>query len=220
MLRALLLTTFALSGLPVHAAGGHYAVDDAEVMEDGRCKIESWYQRFSGAGRLLHLGAACGVGPLELGAATEPQREDGASTASHALGVKWATPVAPGLSAGLSATPVWQAHSRPRFQGTAANALLTWTPAENWRLHANLGRDFVRRGDDQARGGTAIDWTPGGGAWQLAAERYRQQGGHFVRAGLRWTSDSHWIVDLSRAVKRRGQGESVWTVGLTREFDR
>ena len=220
MLRCALPTLFALSCLPAHAAGGHHAVDDAEVMEDGRCKVEGWYERSPGPGHLLHLGSACGVGPVELGAATEPQRRDGASTAGHALSAKWATGVAPGLSVGLSASPLWHAHARPRFQGTTANALLTWAPADNLRLHGNLGRDFVHRGGDESRGGAAIDWTPGGGAWQLAAERYRQEGGHFARAAVRWTAARDWLVDISRAVRLRGAGESSWSFGLTREFDR
>ncbi len=220
MLRSVLFTSLALPFVAAHAAGGHHAVDDAEVMEDGRCKIESWHERSSGSGRLLHLGGACGVGSVELGAATEPQRQDGASTAGHSLSVKWATEVAPGLGAGLSVAPGWQAHARPRLQGTTASALLTWSPIGNVRLHGNLGRDFVYGGEDLSRGGVAFDWTPGGGAWQLAAERYRQEGGHFVRAALRWTPARDWLVDVSRAVKRRGDGESSWTVGLTREFDR
>lgn len=207
------------SGL-AQAAGGHHAVDDAELLDEGRCKLESWYERSSSSGRLLHLGAGCRVGALELGAATEPQRQDGSSTSDHSLAIKWATEVAPGLSAGLSASPSWQAHARPRFQGTTAAALLTWEAVENVRLHGNLGRDFVHRGGDESRGGVAIDWTPGGGAWQLAAERYRQEGGHFARAGLRWAPSKDWIVDLSRAVRIRGAGESSWTIGLTREFDR
>lgn len=220
MLRSALLAALAVSCVPAHAAGGHHAVDDAEVMEDDRCKLESWYERSSAAGRLFHLGGACGVGPLELGGATEPQRQDGASTAEHSLSAKWATEVAPGLSAGLSATPVWQAHERPRFQRTTAVTLLTWTPADNVRVHGNLGRDFVHRGGDEARGGVSTDWTPGGGAWQLAAERYRQEGGHFARVAVRWTAAKDWLVDLSRAVKLRGAGESSWSFGLTREFDR
>lgn len=201
-------------------AGGHHAVDEAEIAEPGQCGLESWAERSSGSGRLLHLGLECRVGPVELAAATEPQRQDGASTSEHALQVKWAREFAPGLRAGVSAGPKWQAHARPRFQGTQAAALLTWSAREDLRLHANLGRDFVHRGGDEPRHGVAVDWTPGGGAWQLAAERYREEGGHFARVGLRWTAAPHWTVDVSRAQHLRGAGASSWTLGLQRAFDR
>lgn len=75
-------------------------------------------------------------------------------------------------------------------------------------------------GDDAGRHGVAADWTPGGGAWTMAAERYRQEGGHFVRIGLRWSVAKDWQLDLSRAAHLRGAGESSWTAGLKREFDR
>lgn len=182
--------------------------------------MESWYERSSAPGRLLHLGAGCRVGPVELGAATEPQRQSGAHAADHGVQVKWASELAPGFSAGVVAGASWQAHARPRSQGSSASALASWSPVAHVGLHANLGRDFVHRGADQPRGGIAIDWTPGGGAWQLAAERFRQEGGHFARVGVRWTPAPDWVLDVSRAVRRRGAGDSSWTVGLTREFAR
>jgi hypothetical protein len=219
-LRGVLFCCLLSGGGALQAAGGHHAVDDAELVEEGRCEFESWFQRESGAGRLLHLGADCRVGPVELGASTEPQRARGESTADHAIGIKWAREIASGLSIGLAASPEWQAHARPRFQGTVARTLLTWSAGENVRLHANVGRDFVHRGSDEPRHGAAIDWRPGGGAWELAAERYREEGGHFARAGVRWTPGKDWRLDLSRAVRLRGDGESSWTLGLQREFDR
>ncbi|TFZ06655.1 hypothetical protein EZ313_08535 [Ramlibacter henchirensis] len=160
-----------------HAAGGHHAVDDALLVEEGRCEFESWHERPSGSAHLLHLGAGCRIGAVELAAATDRQRQAGATSAGHSLQVKWATELTPSLSAGFAASPRWRAHARPRFQGTTAAALLTWSAVENVRLHANLGRDFVHRDQDETRGGIAVDWSPGAGAWQLAAERFRQEGG-------------------------------------------
>jgi len=202
------------------AAGGHHAIDDAAILEPGACKVEGWYERSSAPGRLLHLGTGCRVGPVEVAAATEPQRQDGSSFADHALQVKWATELAPGLSAGASLSPGWQSHARPRYQGTSLVGLLTWQPAADIGLHANVGRDFVRAGRDEPRGGLSVDWSPGGGAWKLMAERFRQDAGHFARAGLRWAAADGWTVDLSRAVRRSGPGDHSWTLGLTREFSR
>jgi len=219
-LARVLAVSCALAATGALAAGSHFAVDDADILDPGACKLESWYERSSAPGRLLHLGAGCRVGPLELAAATEPQRQAGASFADHSLQAKWATELAPKWKAGLLVQPEWQSHARPRYQRTAAVALLSWDALDNLRLHANLGRDFVHRGADQGRGGVNAEWAPTGGNWKLIAERYREEGGHFARAGLRWSPSEAWKVDLSRAVVLRGPGDSSWTLGLTREFDR
>jgi hypothetical protein len=205
---------------PAHAAGGHHAVDDAALLEPGTCEAESWYERSSAPGRLVHLGLGCRVGAFELGAATEPQRQDGASSSVHALQVKWATDLSTGWAVGWSVSPTWQSHARPRRQGTTLAGLLSWSPSEHVDLHVNLGRDFVYQGRDLPRGGLGASWAPTGGAWRLVAEAYRQDEGRFLRAGLRWTPAPDWTLDASRAVRRRGTGDSSWTVGLTREFGR
>ena len=220
--RPSLLIAFLLSvsGSAAWSAGGHHAVDDAGLLDPGGCKLESWFERSGAPGRLLHLGAGCRLGPVEVSAATEPQRQAGPSLADHGLQLKWAMQAAANWRAGVSLATGWQSHARPRYQGSTLTGLLSWSPHEEVGLHANLGRDFVHGGADATRGGVSIDWAPSGGPWSLMAERYRQEGGQFVRAGVRWTPASRWSLDLSRAVRLRGIGESSWTLGLTREFER
>lgn len=54
--------------MPAQAAGGHPAVDDANLLEPGQCKLELWGERESGAARtLVHAGPGCRVGAVELG---------------------------------------------------------------------------------------------------------------------------------------------------------
>jgi hypothetical protein len=201
------------------AAGGHHAVDDAEILDPGACEVQTWIERARPA-RLLHLGAACRVGPVQLGIAGDYTREDGSSLTDQAVELKWAREVAEGWSAGVAVSRGWQARARPRYQGTTAAGLLSWAPREDLSLHANLGRDFVHEGDDERRGGISIDWTPGGGAWTLIGERFRQEGGHFARAALRWTPAKDWTLDLSRAVRLHGAGTSSWVLALKRDFER
>lgn len=212
------LGTLLLAPL-AHAAGGHHAIDDAELLAPGQCQAESWYER-STSGRLLHLSAGCRVGPVELEVASEPQRQDGTSFAEHGLQVKWATELGAGWSAGLSIGPAWQSHARPRYQGATLNALLSRALSERGALHLNLGRDLLHGAADRGRGGVGADWAPTGGAWRLVAEAYRESGGRFVRAGMRWSPTEDWTVDLSRALHRGGNGESSWTLGVARQFDR
>jgi hypothetical protein len=210
----------ALHG-PLLAAGGHFAVDDAGILDQGACKVEGRFEHSGAPARLVHGSAGCRVGPVELVAASEYQRQGGGagSQTDHALQVKWAREFGAGLSAGLSLEPQWQARAQPRYQGITGRMLLSWQPRETVSLHANLGRDFVRSGPDEARHGVNVNWALHD-KWKLIAERYRQEGGQFARAGVRWEPADGWSVDFSRAVRLRGAGDSSWTIGLTREFDR
>jgi len=215
--RRLLALALAASAATAHAAGGHHGVDDAALLDTGACKVETWSTGSHGADT-LHAGTGCRVGPVELGVSADHAREDGASATGYALQVKWATEVRDGLSLGLSLAPGWQSHARPRYQGAAVMGLATWQAGETVRLHANVGRFAAHRATGETRGGVSADWTFREG-WQAMVERFTSDGGHFARAGLRWTPAGGWIVDASRAVRVSGAGKSSWTLGLTREFD-
>lgn len=222
MRRAAVALLLAVHAAPLLAAGGHHAVDDALILEPHRCEAESWFQRSGAPSRLLHGEAACRVGPVELELSSEYERQRGddpGSQTTHGVKVKWATELGARVSAGLSVAPQWQARVRPRWQATAALALLTWQAGESVALHANAGRDFIRSDADQGRGGVSADWEFRQG-WKVMAERYREGGGHFARAGVRWEPAKDWTADLSHAVRLRGAGQSSWTIALKREFSR
>lgn len=208
-----------LASTPVLAAGGHHALDDAVILEPGQCQVESWFSRSDERQRLLHLGTGCRVGPLELGAAVEHARQSGASDTGYGLQAKWATEMLPGFNAGLVLSTGWQAHMRPRYQGATASALFSWFPRDELVFHLNLGRDFVHRDADLDRSGVSAEWTAVPG-WSLTVERYLEARTHFVRAGVRWALSEAWSVDLSRAHRLRGPGESNWTLGATWQFPR
>ena len=62
-LRCAALAAAALvTAAPAFAAGGHFAVDDASLLEPGQCGAESWVSRDTGGDRSLRAGAACRVG--------------------------------------------------------------------------------------------------------------------------------------------------------------
>jgi len=108
---------------------------------------------------------------------------------------------------------------RPRYQGSTLSGLVSWFPRDDLALHLNLGRDFVRGDADQDRSGVSVEWTARPG-WSITGERYLEVQTHFVRAGLRWAISEAWSVDLSRAHRLRGPGESTWTLGATWQFAR
>jgi hypothetical protein len=203
--------------LLVQAAGGHHSVDDADILPEGACEQESWAGRAPGGARLLHAGGACRLGAVQLGAAAEHTRDQGASATAWGLELKWSQSVTPDWTLGLVVQPVWQARARPRYQGTTTLALATWRPRENLALHANAGRDVVNGGEDEARGGVAAEWMPAQ-HWWLTVERYREQASHFMRAGVRWSAAGPWSVDVSRAHRLAGPAASTWTIGLSLAF--
>lgn len=209
-----LLCALLAAPLLAQAAGGHHSVDDADILPAGACEQENWASRAQGGSRLLHVGGACGLGPVQLGAAVEYAREQDASATAWAGELKWAHRVTPELSLGLVAQSVWQAHQRPRHQGGTAVALATWRPRDDLAFHANAGRDFVQGDQDQSRGGVAAEWMPRQD-WWLTLERYREQATHFTRAGIRWLAGEHWSVDLSHAHRQAGPVPSYWTIGVS-----
>jgi hypothetical protein len=201
------------------AAGGHHAVDDANIADPGTCKVESWLTSARDSERLLHAGGGCRVGPVELNGSTEYARADGGSQTGHTLQGKWATALRPGFSAGLSAWTSWQAHLRPRWQGSTVSTLFSWKPQDDLALHLNLGRDFVNSGPDQGRSGVSVEWAARPG-WSIVGERYLADGTHFVRVGARRSVTESWTVDLSRAQRLSGPGASNWTLGAAWQFSR
>ena len=212
-----LAAVMLLAGAGAWAAGGHHSVDDAAIKDAGECELESWFSRETGNGRLLHAGASCRVGPVELGLAGEYGRAGGASQTGWGAEAKWAHEITPGLSIGAVVQSAWQARVRPRYQGASLIGLATWTPREDIALHLNIGRDFVHGGSDEKRGGISVEWMPVK-PWSFVAERYREQATHYVRAGARYAISDAWTVDASRAQRLTGPAPSTWTVGLTYAF--
>jgi hypothetical protein len=201
------------------AAGGHHGVDDASLMDTGQCELESWFTRERG-GKLVHSGLDCRVGPVEIGALLEYQRAQGASRTGQGVQVKWAREFGGGFSVGASAGANWEAHQRPRYQGTTVSTLFSWVANDKLSLHANIGRDFLRGQPDVPRSGVSVEWFPFSPSWRLEVERYVEDETQFARGGLRWLASDRWTVDLSRAQSLRGPRPSNWTLGATFAFAR
>jgi len=209
----------ALSAGVAHAAGGHHAVDDATLLDPGRCELEGWATGFSGGGQLFHAGANCRAGPVELGVAGLRGRLEGEGRSDYGIQVKWARQWHPRLSVGWSLTPAWQARPESRYLGLSAAALLTWSVRDDLALHLNLARDFAHGGPDQSRSGVAAEWTARAG-WSLVAERYEEERTQFLRAGVRLAVTHALSVDLSHAQRLSGSLPSRWTLGTTWQFGR
>jgi len=200
-----------------HAAGGHFAVDDATILEPGQCQVEVWRESADGVGWLWHVGPACRVGPVELALNAEHLRLDHLPSQTT-LGpqVKWATAIDDRLSVGVVAAAAWRV-ATPHYVGATLYAPLSARLTESLHAHFNVGRDWLRSGPSRARGGMALEWQAAP-AWVLIAERFRQLGGDFARVGVQWQASEAIGFDLSRTRGLGAASASGWAIGVTGTF--
>ena len=125
-----------------HAAGGHYFVDDAAILDANECQFEAWLERDAKVPHtLLHGGAACRVGSFELGSGVERSRIDGEAQSTANPQLKWVTSINDRLSIGVSAALNFQ-NSDPLVAGTSLNVPVSVRLTESLQTHINVGRDF------------------------------------------------------------------------------
>lgn len=201
------------------AAGGHFAVDDASLLDAGACEQETWISGLRRGAQLLHAGVNCRVGPIELDGAGEHARGDGASATHWNLEFKWAHDLDASWSIGLDAQPVWSVQQDPHYVGTRSYAILTWKAAARALVNANAGRDWLRRDGDFARGGLSLEWQAVDG-WTLIGERFLESGTHYARIGTHRAGERGWSADLSYAQRLAGPARSFWSLGLTLPLER
>ena len=196
-----------------HAAGGHFSVDDASILDPGQWEQETWFSQAHGGARLLHAGLNFRVGPVELDGAVERAHGPDPSATTSNLEVKWAHALGNGFAVGLDVQPVWTTQPKSGYALTRFYGITSWKPNDTVLLNLNAGHDWVRGGPGLARGGASVEWTPTT-PWTFIAERYLDSGSHFLRAGARWSPSKRWTWDLSYAHHLAGPASSTWTLGL------
>jgi hypothetical protein len=202
-----------------HAAGGHFDVDDATVLDPGHCQYETWFARApSAGGSLAHLGPGCRVGPVEVGVNVDRISLDGKGRTLFGPQLKWVVdPLVDKLSLGLA----WNASYDLTNHGRAAQTAyvpVTWWVAEKFWLHANLGVDRDAANASWRRQGVSGEWAASD-RYTIIGERVKIVGDWTSRLGGRLNISSTLSVDLSaaRAGPRR---ERVYVIGLNQEFVR
>ena len=206
------------SGSAAHAAGGHFDVDDAAVIEPGHCQYQAWSARTSSAPAttLWHLGPGCRVGPLELALNLDriSSATDLLSTAGPQL--KWVTGIAAPVAAGV----VWSVAFDLRRGGRPAHTLyapLTWVVGETLALNGNFGADWDAAGARTHRLGASGEWVAHE-RLTVIAERVRFGGEWTSRIGARFLLTDAMSVDLS--VARVGpHAARVYVIGLNHDFE-
>jgi hypothetical protein len=186
----------------------------------GKCKLEGWAEREPGGARsLYHLGTGCRVGPVELGLNLDKEKQ-AASDAATSFGpqIKWAHPLNDVLSVGAVASIKFNSQA-PHYAGSTLVLPLTWRVTDTLSAHANWGRNFLRGGVGQPRGGVSLEWAPTSDL-SLVAERFREAANNSTRVGARYALTQDVKLDISRARSLNAGGVSWWTAGVIWEFDR
>ena len=217
-LRALALTLFLEASLRCAiAAGGHFAVDSATILDRGECQVETWAAAWRGGAGSWHVGPACRTGAWELHLNFDGTNEPGAP-ASHAFvaQAKWVTQLAPRLGAGISLA--WNT-TDGRYTSFQPVALVTAQATRELQIHLNAGRDLPPGGGGRTIAGAAAEWAASK-RWSFVAERFNDTDGRAVRIGTRWRHDPHFSVDLSRSHALGDARGQWWTFGVNYQFDR
>lgn len=199
------------------AAGGHFAVDSATILEPGECQVETWAAAGHGGGGSWHVGPSCRVGAWELHLNLDGAREPGAAW-SHAFAsqAKWVTQLSPRWSAGASL--LWNT-TDGRYTSFQPLGLVTWQAQPQLQVHFNAGRDLPPGGGGTTIAGIAAEWAASR-RWSLTAERFNDTDGRAVRIGARWQHDPGFSVDLSQARALGDARGHWWTVGVNWVFSR
>jgi hypothetical protein len=203
----------------VHAAGGHFAVDDAAILDPDQCQLESWEEFETGGARsLFHFGPSCRVGPVELGLNVDRLRSRGRDS-STVFGpqVKWAVAVDDDFSVGFVGLVGWQGKA-PRYAGATLYLPFSLHVAPPLWLHANGGRDWYRGAPSTSRLGLALEWDLGT-TWTMTGELFRQASGNFARLGTRWQASPNVSIDLSRASALGVRSSGWWSLGANWAFE-
>lgn len=214
------LVAMCLTGAAAaRAAGGHFDVDDAAVIDPGHCQYEVWASRTPSApaATLWHLAPGCRVGPVEM--ALNLDRISNATGMRSTAGpqLKWVTDIAAPVAAGL----VWGAAFDLRRGGRPARTVyapLTWIARDTFVLNANLGADWDTTGARTRRLGASGEWVAHE-KLTVIAERVKFGGDWTSRLGARFTLTDATSVDLS-AARVGPRAARVYVIGLNHDFER
>jgi len=223
MTRSPCCTLITLGGLaftaPVHAAGGHFDVDDAAVVETGHCQYEAWWAKAPAASAtLFHFGPGCRVGPVELGFNYERLATAADSRGTLGPQIKW---VADPLVGAFSAGAAWAVAYDLRHGGRPAHTAylpVTWAANDKFAVNANLGADWNFAGTRTRRIGASVEWIAHE-KLTVIGERVKIAGDWTSRMGLRFLINEAISLDVS-AARFGPEATRVYVIGLNHDFAR
>jgi hypothetical protein len=226
------IVTVALAAVSWGAhAGRPFATEDAGVLEQRRCEVESYRTatRDKSPARESQwwFQGGCGIGgKTQLGVGGGRRRVDGAGVSGAALVGKTAIYAMPNDGPSFTAAYSFSSSKSPESswkqpwsswqQGGTSAALVVSVPGSNTQQwHANLG---WLRSREAPRNATwwALGWERGlGEAFNIGAEVYgTDREAAWVGLGGRWLFRENLGFDVSLARQTNGLHAQQWSLGL------
>ena len=200
------------------AAGGHYEVEDADLVDTGACELETWHTRVDSDNHESSAILTCNpLGGFELGAGAERLLEDGDfydtvvevnGKMLFASGDAWA--------AGLYAAG-FRSHQAGRIPEWEVRVPFTFEPLEPLALHLNAGWSWQRGDENETLWGVGADYALLDGV-SLIVETFGSDRGDstFAQAGVRFDV-AGTEVDLGYGRDRDGDDDQ-YTLGAIWHF--
>jgi len=220
--RVLLLIALLLLPLAGWCAGGHYPVDDADIVAPSDFQIESWYSHFDGRNAEFGFLPAVTVRDrLELTAGYYRLEAGGDNLDRFELAAKWQfAPIEDGAIA--SALAVTVGHEDGEWSDWLVNLPVSYAMAHAPVVfHLNAG--WIHERDDSSDHlftGAAVEWSATE-QFDLIGQLYREGSDEDAEAqiGIR-TGIGDVVEHLDVAVGRNLSSDADWfvTAGLTLAF--
>lgn len=184
------------------AAGGHFDVDDATMLDSGHCQVEVWaFDGRSPRAEFLHVGPACHWAGIEWGLNADRIRIAGERDDTIGPQAKWVVDlIDKRLAAGAVLAASWRT-------GTTGGPIVNaYVPVSIWtgpvQINLNLGRDHDPRTGGFRRWGAGADWTLND-TFMVTLERRSAFAQALTRYGVRYSLTPLASIDVS--VARAGE---------------
>ena len=218
LFRIIIPVFLLLCGLSAHAAGGHWATDDATVVSPGQCELELWDQRRDSETSETVLSPVCnfgGPGDIEWTLALNHLRAGGDDALEAGLGAKHLVREIGGYDYGIGiAGGVGFSDERDRME--TAEVYVPFTLPffdQRMHLHLNAGWEYDRRRANRhdATWAVAMDMELWGRATLIGEVFGSDSGETAVQGGWRYAF-ARWDATLDMSwLRQTGDDSDVWT---------
>ena len=208
-----------LSAPDAVGSGGHYVVDDAALVEPGRCAVEAWYSRGGSDAQELVAEPACNLtGNLELTLALSRFRADNGWDTGVGFEAKtlFRTPAIGSWGWGLVGRSDWS-DGLGRHESVELYAPVTFMVNDHVMVHLNGGGIIERNDSNALTWGAALDVAVAHDLHLIAEGFGTHRGDTQYQLGLRSIIGSGH-VDLGYGWAGSDTSDNWFTVGFAWAF--
>lgn len=218
-LRATLAGLGTLVPALAQCAGGHYEVEDAELVDRSACELEAWHSRVDADHHESNAILTCNpAGWFEVGAGAERLLDNGDRYDTIAeLNGKTLLAQGDGWASGLYAAG-FRSHNEDEVPEWEVRLPVTLEPSQRLAVHLNAGWSWQRGERNETLWGLGAEQELPGGVSLIAETFGSSRGGStFAQAGLRFELGSTEL-DLGYGRPRDNGDDSQLTLGLIQPF--